>query len=74
MKDTEPIAYPDSTILTTEQVARWVQVSVSTVKMWPIPRLKLPGSTVRFSAGMVRAYLEGRLPEYLSSGREDRGR
>jgi len=58
--DIRPVAYPPETILTTEQVARWLQVSERTVKAWPLPRLKLPGSTVRFSAGQVLAYLEGR--------------
>lgn len=55
-----PIAYDDNTILTTKQIASWIQVSEHTVKMWPLPRLKLPGSTVRFSARQVIAYLEGR--------------
>ncbi len=58
--DIEPVAYPPEAILTTEQVARWIQVSERTVKSWPLPRLKLPGNTVRFSAGAVLAYLEGR--------------
>ena len=63
--DIGPIAYPDSAILTTEQVAEWLAVSPHTVKQWPIPRLKMPGVTVRFSAGMVLAFLEGRLDAYL---------
>jgi hypothetical protein len=58
--DIGPISYPAEAILTTEQVARWMQVSVRTVKDWPLPRLRLPGSLVRFSAGEVLAYLEGR--------------
>ena len=57
---TTPLAYPPETILTTEQVAEWLQVSPSTVKSWPLPRLKLPGSSVRFSAGEVLRYLEGK--------------
>ncbi len=59
-EDITPVAYPPEAILTIEQVARWLQVSERTVKSWPLPRLKLPGSTVRFSAGTVLAYLEGR--------------
>jgi len=59
-EETEPITYDDNTILTAEQIAAWVQVSVHTVRSWPLPRLKLPGSTVRFSARQVLAYLEGR--------------
>lgn len=58
--DITPLAYPPEAILTTEQVADWLQVSVRTVKAWPLPRLKLPGTTVRYSAGQVLAYLEGR--------------
>ncbi len=58
--DITPLAYPPEAILTIEQVARWLQVSERTVKSWPLPRLKLPGSTVRFSAGQVLAYLERR--------------
>ena len=60
MTDITPLAYPPSAILTTEQLASWLQVSVSTVKTWPLPRLRLPGQTVRYSAGQVLAYLEGR--------------
>jgi hypothetical protein len=59
-QDIQPLSYPPEAILTTEQVADWLQVSVRTVKSWPLPRLKLPGTTVRFSAGQVLAYLEGR--------------
>jgi hypothetical protein len=40
-------------------------VSELTVKDWPIPRLRMPGVKVRYSAGMVLAYLEGRLDTYL---------
>ena len=58
--DISPLSYPPETILTTEQLAKWLQVSERTVKSWPLPRLKLPGSLVRYSAGEVLAYLEGR--------------
>lgn len=61
MTDITPLAYPAETILTTKQVADWLQVSERTVESWPIPRLKIPSKTVvRYSAGMVLAYLEGR--------------
>lgn len=60
MSDITPVAYPPEAILTVEQLAEWLQVSPRTIKSWPIPRLRLPGSTVRYSAGMVLAYLEGR--------------
>jgi len=58
--DATPLCYPPETILTREQLARWLQVSESTIKSWPLPRLNLPGNTVRYSAGEVLAYLEGR--------------
>ena len=58
--DIEPKAYPPEAILTRQQLAAWLQVSEHTVKDWPLPRLKLPGSTVRYSAGAILAYLEGR--------------
>lgn len=62
---TTPICYPPETILDQSQVAEWLGVSPLTVKDWPIPRLRMPGSKVRYSAGMVLAYLEGRLDAYL---------
>jgi hypothetical protein len=63
--DIGPIAYAPETILTIPQTAEWLQVSPYTVKDWPLPRLNMPGSAVRLSAGMVLAYLEGRLDVYL---------
>jgi hypothetical protein len=59
--DIEPLAYPAEAILTRKQLADWLQVSEHTVKDWYLPRLKLPSGTVRYSAGQVLAYLEGRL-------------
>jgi hypothetical protein len=58
--DIAPLSYPPEAILTVEQLAAWLQVSERTVKAWPLPRLRLPGNTVRYSAGQVLAYLEGR--------------
>jgi hypothetical protein len=58
--DIGPVAYPAEAILTVEQVSKWLQVSERTVKSWPLPRLRLPGNTVRFSAGMILRYLEGK--------------
>jgi len=55
-----PIAYPPEAILTTEQVAEWLQCGVSTVEALGLPRLRLPVRTVRYSAGDVLAFLEGR--------------
>jgi hypothetical protein len=55
-----PVAYPPEAILTQEQLSDWLQVSERTVKAWTfLPRLNLPGNTVRYSAGQVLAYLEG---------------
>lgn len=66
-KNTRPVAYPPETILTTEQLAEWLQLSPSLVKSMNLPKLELPGSKlVRYSAGMVLAALEGRLKEYLA--------
>lgn len=56
----EPLSYPATAILSYGQLAAWLQVSEETLKDWPLPRLRLPGRTVRFSAGQVLAYLEGR--------------
>lgn len=63
--DISPLAYPDSAILTRRQLALWLQVSEHTVKEWPLPRLKLPSGTVRYSAGAVLACLEDRYDAYL---------
>lgn len=60
MKTHTPISYPPEAILTLDQLAEWVQAHPDTVKDWPIPRLKLPGKMVRFSAGQVLAFFEGR--------------
>lgn len=54
-----PIAYPPETVLTVEQVAEWLQISKRTVMDLPLPRLST-GRLVRYSAGQVLAYLEGR--------------
>ena len=61
MTDLAPLAYPPETILTRKQLADWLQVSEHTVKDWPLPRLKLPSGTVRYSAGEVLRYLEGKV-------------
>jgi hypothetical protein len=52
--------YPPESILTTEQLADWLQLSRGTVGEMKLPRLRLPGKTIRYSAGAVLAYLEGR--------------
>ena len=55
-----PLAYARETILTAEQLAEWLQVSRDTVDRMEIPRLIGFGRYVRFSAGSVLDYLEGR--------------
>lgn len=59
-KSVTPLCYPPETILTAQQVADWIQISVRTVEVLPLPRLRLPTKSVRYSAGQVLAYLEGR--------------
>ena len=58
--DPAPVAYQRETILTTQQVAEWLQVSEDTVQRLGLPRLKGLERTVRYSAGMVLDWLEGR--------------
>jgi len=58
--DRGPIAYPRETILTTDRLAAWLQCSRSTVEAMELPRLRIPGRVVRYSAGHVLAFLEGR--------------
>lgn len=61
------VAYAPETIMTMAQVADWLQVSLSTVEHSEIPSLPhMPGNRIRrYSAGMVLAFLEGRLDAYL---------
>lgn len=66
MTDAHPISYPAEAILTTEQVAEWLQVSPELVDTMRLPRLAVTGRRVRYSAGMVLAFLEGRLDTYLA--------
>lgn len=58
--DLGPVAFPAETILTTEDVARWLRVSPDTVMHMGLPKLRIPGRTVRYSAGAILRYLEGR--------------
>ena len=56
-----PLSYPPEAILTTDQLAEWLQCSPAVVEGLGIPRLQLRGSRlVRYSAGMVLRYLEGK--------------
>jgi len=54
------IAYDRTAILDTAQLAAWLQCSERLVESMGIPRLNLPGRLVRYSAGQVLDYLEGR--------------
>lgn len=56
----KPLWYPAETILTAGEVAEWLDISEKTVLSLPIPRLKVGGKLVRYSAGQVLAYLEGK--------------
>lgn len=55
------VAYDRTAILTTAQLAAWLQCSERLVEDMGIPRLKLPGRLVRYSAGQALDFLEGRL-------------
>lgn len=54
------VAYPREAVLTPEEVADWLQVSVRLVMLWPLKRLQLGERTTRFKAGDVYDFLEGR--------------
>jgi hypothetical protein len=56
----QPVAYPAGTILTTAQVAEWLQVSTRHVELMRLPRLKGLGRSARYEAGMVLECLMGK--------------
>ena len=58
--EVKPLCYEANTVLTQEQVARWLQISERTVRDLGIPRLRLPDKTPRYAAGEVLAYLTGK--------------
>ena len=62
MTDITPLTYPPGTILTTEQVALWLQCSVRTVEAMALPKLRgLGPRLVRYEASQVLDFLrEGR--------------
>jgi hypothetical protein len=57
---TTPTTYDRNAILTTEQVAAWLQCSPRLVEGMGLPRLNIPGRLTRYSAGQVLDFLEGR--------------
>lgn len=63
--DDAPVSYPPEAILTTAQVAGWLRVSEDAVEKMQLPRLGGFARLVRYSAGMVLAYLEGNLDDYM---------
>jgi excisionase family DNA binding protein len=58
--DRIPKGYTPETVLTIEEVAEWLGVSVRTVERWPIKRLTLSRSTRRYLAKHVLEYLEAK--------------
>lgn len=54
-----PKSYAPETVLTIEEVAAWLVVSVRTVERYPIKRVTLSRSTRRYLAKHVLEYLEG---------------
>jgi predicted DNA-binding transcriptional regulator AlpA len=57
---TRTVAYPPHAVLTDEEVAAWLQVSVRSVQRYPIKRVQLGERTTRFLAKHVYEWLEGR--------------
>lgn len=55
-----PKAYPPETVLTTEEVAGWLDVHPKTVRTLGIRTVRLGHSTVRYLAKHVLEYLEKR--------------
>jgi len=54
-----PMTYTPGTILTTDQVAEWIQVSSRHVELMNLPRLKGLGRVTRYEAGALLRYLMG---------------
>lgn len=53
----EPRTYPPGTILTTAQLATWLQVSSRQVELMRLPRLSGLGRLARYEAGTVLDHL-----------------
>jgi len=56
--DTAPLAYPPTAVLTTAQVARWLQVHPRQMARMGVPPLKLGHKTVRYRVRDVQAWLD----------------
>jgi hypothetical protein len=55
-----PLTYGPGAILTTQQVADWLQVSTRQVIALRLPRLSGLGRVARYEAGMVLEHLTGK--------------
>jgi hypothetical protein len=53
-----PITYPPNAVLTTAQVATWLNVHPRQLSRLRVPRLKLGHKTVRYLAKSVQAWIE----------------
>jgi hypothetical protein len=56
--DRIPKSYSPETVLTTEEVAAWLDVHPKTVRALPIKTVRLGHSTVRYLAKHVLEYME----------------
>jgi hypothetical protein len=54
-----PLAYPFQAILNTEQLAKWLQVSVRHIEGLNLPPLINVGGVKRYCAGIVLQHLTG---------------
>lgn len=55
-----PKSYAPETVLTTEEVAEWLNVHPKTVRALGIKAVKIGHSTVRFLAKHVLEYMDGK--------------
>ncbi len=56
--DTAPPTYPPTAVLTTAQVAAWLQVHPRQIARMGVPPLKLGHKTVRYRVRDVQAWLD----------------
>ncbi len=56
--DTAPLAYPPNAVLTTAQVADWLNVEPRQVARLGVPSMKFGHKTVRYRARDVQAWLD----------------
>lgn len=58
MKPTKPVPVTDSTVMTREQVATWLQVAPRQIERMGVPVLRLGAKTVRYMRSDVLRWLE----------------